>query len=223
MRIDKDPDIMGMKELADILEFIGDDVAAKSPNSTYRRKQVFTAIVRGDVYADKTITEKAKKMVSKEIELDPKIWTTDHERVGKMAYHPNGAGLVKAVSLDGRHFILTNKLGDRRVTQNSTRFEAIPKEIHNRYTRRKNASGRYSLSNNDRLSALLLPFQREELERICEENGIDAFKYAHLNDGMFRMCMGNKFRAMSREKKPIIIKGVEHYDVYLPNEEHPDA
>ncbi len=154
--------------------------------------------------AEKTVAPKKAVVFSEDL--------ASHDMVGKVVFCRFGRQTVEAIGhVEGEPEKLKARLGNGKVVAvTACRLSAVRSEYRRKYPvdkAHKTASGKPSIGVEDQVTDLLKGAGVEAIESICAENSLDYSRWAGLNPGMQRMCLGNRLRGMAQKGKRVVIAG----------------
>lgn len=135
-----------------------------------------------------------------------------HELVGKTVFCRFGRQTVEAVGhVEGKADKQKARLGNGKIVAvTACRLTAVRSEYRRKYSvdkTHKTASGKPSIGVEDQITDLLKGANIETIKAVCAENDLSYDRWAGLNPGMQRMCLGNRLRGMAQKGKRVVIGG----------------
>lgn len=139
-------------------------------------------------------------------------WNWKHELVGEKFYTSHTRGEVKAVSACETHYLMVTPKGGWYIKHKDRCSSKSTSTIRqNKYKGLvpdddRTAKGHKKRAIYDTVTKAL-DIDRRVQEEVLRENGVNPDTYSHLNDGMFRMVVGNILRGMMNRGEDVFIEG----------------
>jgi len=157
-------------------------------------------------------TPKAEKSVAPKKAIVFSEDLASHDMVGKVVFCRFGRQTVEAIGhVEGEPEKLKARLGNGKVVAvTACRLSAVRSEYRRKYSvdkAHKTASGKPSIGVEDQITDLLKGADVGIIESVCDENDLDYNRWAGLNPGMQRMCLGNRLRGMAQKGHRVAIAG----------------
>jgi len=157
-------------------------------------------------------TKKAEKKTKKAEKKTKKVFIDDpnHKMIGQKVFTRFGTHSIKKIGhYEGNKEKLKAVLSNgKEIALNSCRTSAVDPEYRDRYPvdhEHKTMSGKPSIGVEDEITERLKGVGVETLHSVCRENKLDPDRWKHLNEGMQRMCLGNRLRGMARNGHRVTI------------------